>query len=283
VPGIEPQYEITFNDPGGGDPKKLTANNRWGVGITEDSVKAIVAQHVDKDVGYDVVVCAGYSAGYLGLSGSIDNRLLSLQALERAVVFDCLYDSLGRSLSSLKQIKPSIQIVAYVASSAGNDFMPHQAPSFQSLSFGAKPYINYVNLFFNPNYYTAAAARVIGEGVSLADAPADAASPAGSPIITVLPKPFESALNDIAGRLPPRGAMISNPSVYKRVKGSVPSNGTPLPSFAAANASQITRFFSQTETIRQCIRNAQLLGWSAPAGEEWHDLLLIEFAWEYLV
>ena len=273
VPGIEPSYDITFNNPLTGETKKLVANNRWGVGITEDSIKAIVAQYVGQDAGYDVVVCAAYSTGYLGLSGSINSRLLSFQALERAVVFDCLYDTLGRSLSSLKQTKPSAQIVAYVVTAAGNDFLPGQSPSFQSLLVGNKPYIHYVNLFFNPNYYAVAAARVIGEGVS----------PAGNPIITVLPKPFESALNDVTGRIPPRGSMVSDPAVYKTVKGSVPSNATPLPSFAAANASQIMHFFSQAGTIRNCIGNAQLLGWPTPPGEEWHDMLLIEFGWEYLV
>ena len=40
-------------------------------------MKAIVAQHVDQNIGYDVVVCAAYSTGYLGFSGLINNRLLS--------------------------------------------------------------------------------------------------------------------------------------------------------------------------------------------------------------
>ena len=274
VPGIEPSYEILFKNPTTGATKTLVANNRWGVGITDASIKAIVAQHVGNDTGYDLVNCAGYSTGYLGLSGSIARRLLSFQALERAVIFDCLYNSLGQSLFSLKQASPSINIIAYVVTAAGNDFLPGQSPSFQSLLFGNKPYINYVNLFFNPNYYAAAAARLIGEGTA----------PAGNPIITVLPKPFESALTDITSRLPPRGSMVSDPAVYKTVKGTVPSNVTSLPSFEQANSSQIMHFFSQTGIIRNCIENAQLLGWPAlPPGEEWHDMLLIEFGWEYLV
>jgi hypothetical protein len=35
-------------------------------------------------------------------------------------------------------------------------------------------------------------------------------------------------------------------------------------------------------TADRAIGRAQLLGWPAPPGEEWHDMLLIEFAWEYL-
>jgi hypothetical protein len=274
VPGIEPTYQIVFKNPATGETKTLTANNRWGIGITEESIKAIVAQHVSPGTGYDVVVCAAYSTGHYGLSGSINNRLFSLQALERAIAFDCLYNSFGTALSSLARARPSARIVAYVVSPGGNDFLPGQSPSFRSLSFGNKPFMHYVNLFMNPNYYAAAAARLIGE----------ARPPAGSPIITALPKFFESALDDVLAHLPARGSMISDPAVYRAVMGSVSSSATPLPSFAAANASQIRQFFSQAGTIRACIENAQLLGWSAlPLGEEWHDMLLIEFAWEYLV
>ena len=232
VPGIEETYPITFNNPGGGESKKLVANNRWGIGITEESVRSIVAQHLGRDMGYDVVVCAAYSTGYLGFSGLINNRLISFQTLECAIVFDCLYKLLGQSLFALRQLKPSVNIVAYVVTGAGNDF-DADPPSFQSLSCGNRSYIHYVNLFFNPNYYTAAAARVISEGIP----------PVGSPIITVLPPPFESALKEVTARLPPRGSMVSDPAVYKTVKGSVPSNSTTLASFSGANASQIMHFF----------------------------------------
>ena len=274
VPGIEPSYVIKFKNPATGETKSLAANNRWGVGITEESIKAIVAQHVSASIGYDVVVCAAYSTGHYGLSGSINSRLFSFLGLERAVAFDCLYNSFGKSLYSLAQAKPSARIVAYVASPGGNDFRPGSPPSFNSLSFGNKSFIHYVNLFMNPNYYAAAAARLIGEAVP----------PAGNPILTVLPKLLESALDDVLAHLPARGSIVSDSAVFQAVKGSLPSNATPLSSFAAANASQVMHFFSQVGTIRACIENAQLLGWPAlPLGEEWHDMLLIEFAWEYLV
>jgi hypothetical protein len=274
VPGIEPQYPIQFTNPATGETKTLTANNRWGVGITEESIKAIVAQHVSPATDYDVVVCAAYSTGHYGLSGSINSRLFSFTAVERAVAFDCLYSSFGQSLFSLAKAQPSARIVAYVVSPGGNDFQPGVPPSFNSLSFGNKSFIHYVNLFMNRNYYAVAAARLIGEAIP----------PAGNPILTALPPFFESALDDVLAHLPARGSIVSDPAVFQAVRGSLPSSGTPLPSFAAANAAEVMHFFSQAATIRACIENAQLLGWPAlPLGEEWHDMLLIEFAWAYLV
>ena len=163
-------------------------------------------------------------------------------------MFDCLYNLLGQALFALKQLKSSVNIVAYVVTGAGNDFNA-DPPSFQSLTCGNKTYIHYVNLFFNPNYYAVAAARVISDGIP----------PKGNPIITILPPPFQSALTDVVGLIPPRG-MVSDPAVYSNVKGTLPSNATTLASFSRANASQVMHLFSQFSIIRQCIGNAQLLG-----------------------
>jgi hypothetical protein len=272
VPGIEPQYQIQFKNPTNGQTKTLAANTRWGVGITDSSIQAIVAQVIGRQAAYDIVVCAAYSTGYLGFSGSVSRQLFSLAAIERAIVFDCLYAQLGQSLLAIRQAKSSAKIVCYVASLGGNSFQPGQAPSFQSLLLGGNPAFNYINLFFNTNYYSVASARIINEAVS-----------PGNLIISAIPKPFETAFNNLTAKLPPRGTIVSDAGVYKAVKGTMPSNATALSDFSRTNASLVAPYFAQNTIVHQCIQNAELLGWSTPPGEEWHDMLLVEFSWEYLV
>jgi hypothetical protein len=273
VPGIEPEHKIIFKGPTAGSQQELLANNRWGIGITEDTIVKIVMQEAGKDATYDIAICAAYSTGYLGLAGSINQRLFSFRSLERAIAFDCLYVALGQALVALKQASPATNIIAYIVTGAGNDFQDSSHPSFETLKFGGKPGFRYVNLFLNIYYYAVAASRVINEGDP----------PAGNEIISDMATNFQSALSAVTNVLPPRGTMISDTSIYRSVKGAIPSNGTILQSFAVANGTALRLFQNGfTGAIRRCLQNGQLLGWGTPPGEEWHDLLLIEFGWEYL-
>lgn len=280
VEGVDLKTTVQLRDPVSGSTKTVSADNFWGVGITEHIIKQSIAKCLGAPataiIPYDVVIVACYSTGHYGLTGSVERGFFSFAKLERAIIFDCLYVTLGPQLTYLKKLRPSLQIIAYVVTGSkkggGNSFKGD--PSFANLALGNIPGWNYINLFFDIRYSAVASARVIAEGVS-----------PGNPIITILPSALKTALPDMTRSLPPRGNMISSAAVFSRVKGSMPSGATTLDNCANTNHDQIVAFCrgSAVTARRQCLGNAQLLGWPTPDGEEWHDLLLIEFAWEYLL
>ncbi len=282
ITGIEEGYEITFFNPANPgimtaapESKELVANNRWGAGITEDTIRYIVALHFGRVVDYDIVICGAFSTGYLGLCGVINNRLFSIQSLERVIIYDCLYTELRQPLSFLKSSRPSIEIICYVASIAGNDFIrttDTEPPAFQKLALGNMTGWHYINVFYNNGYHTLASSRVI-----------DQARTPENPIITQLPAEFERLLNDLVSRLPQRGKVVSDPNIYRKVKKSLPSGVVTLNDFWIANGNRVGLWFSSMTIVRQCLCNLELLGWPTPPGDEWHDMILIEFAWEYLL
>jgi len=280
VEGIEPEYLITFFNPANPgimtappESRELLANNRWGAGINEVIIKNIISHHFGRPVDYDIVVCAAFSTGYLGLYGVISNNLIPIQSLERVIIYDCLYSLLGQPLSYVKRAKPTVEIICYVATGrGGNDYLPQQPERIRNLVLGNIPGWRYIDLISNPAYHTLASSRVI-----------DQARSHENPIITQLPVDFERILNDVTTRLPSRGTVVSDPGIYKKVRGSIPSTKVTLMEFGIANGNRIGLWFGQITTVRQCLGNAELLGWPSPPGEEWHDMILIEFAWEYLI
>jgi hypothetical protein len=105
---------------------------------------------------------------------------------------------------------------------------------------------------------------------------------AGNPIITSLPGAYETALDAVVSKLPARTTVVSDWNVYRHVKGTPPSGAVPLVSVGTGRQAALGAFFQQVGVTRQCIGRGQLLGWAPKPGEEWHDLLLVEFGWEYL-
>jgi hypothetical protein len=129
---------------------------------------------------------------------------------------------------------------------------------------------NYVDLMRNPTFHAITSARIVNE-----------ARPADARILNPLPATYEAALNGMVSVLPSRNTVISDETVFRRVKGTPRSGTTTLNAFGAKNGAAIRRFFpAMVGTTRRCIGRARLLGWATPPGEEWHDMLLVEFAWE---
>lgn len=129
---------------------------------------------------------------------------------------------------------------------------------------------NYVDLMGNPTFHAITSARIVNE-----------ARPADARILNPLPATYEAALNGMVSVLPSRNTVISDETVFRRVKGTPRSGTTTLNAFGAKNGAAIRRFFpAMVGTTRRCIGRARLLGWATPPGEEWHDMLLVEFAWE---
>ncbi len=274
VSGIEPAHDITFWNPSNpGERRTLRANNRWGVGITTTAIERMIVDRYGRLINYDISVCAAFSTGYLGLQGSVNGRLFSLDRLERVVIYDCLYGSLRSALDRIKALKATAQIIAYVATEGGNSFRKGAPASLATLELGGIPTWHYVNLMGNVGFHAATSARLVSE-----------ARIPPARIVDPLPPAYDAALNELITKLPARNSMVSDDAVFRKVRGPIPGSATALATFAAAkaNIAAIGGFFRQVSTTRHCIARAQLLGWPAPAGEEWHDMLLIEFAWEYL-
>lgn len=277
VTGIEPGYSIEFWNPANpGEKRTLTANNRWGVGITTAAIEKAISRRYGRLISYDISVCAAFSTGYLGLQGSVGSApfpLFPLDRLERVVIFDCLYGSLKPALDRVKAVKGSAHIIAYVVTEGGNSFPKGQTASFDTLVLGRIPTWNYINLMGNVGFHAVTSARLLSEARS-----------ASARILDPLPSAYETALNQLVSRLPARNTLVSNDALFRKVKMSLPGGTSALATFAAdkANVAAIWKFFGHVTTTRRCIGRAQLLGWPAPPGEEWHDMLLVEFAWEYL-
>lgn len=277
IGGVEPEYNIVFFDPmdltGRRRTEPLPANNRWGVGITTAAIEAIIVQNYSGLIPYDLSVCSAFSTGYLGLQGSINASLFSVSRLDRVVIFDCLYGTLKSALDRVKAARPSAHIIAYIVTSGGNSFQSGATPSLSTLSLRGNSAWNYINLMGNVGFHAVTSARLVSE-----------ARRSDARILDPLLPDHESALNGIVGVLPARNLVVSSEALMRKVKGSVPSGATLLSTFTSdkTNASLIRNYFGQIGATRRCIGRAQLLGWPTPPGEEWHDMLLIEFAWEYL-
>ena len=274
ITGIEPQYPIEFWDPA--DPTRkqtLVANNRWGVGITDASIEAAISGRYGRVIDYAISVCAAFSTGYLGLQGSVAGSLFSLSRLERVVIYDCLYGTLRPALDRVKAARPSAHVIAYVVTEGGNSFQSGTPASFATLSLGGIAGWNYIDLMGNTAFHTVTSARLVDEARRL-----DAL------VLNPLRADDESALNGLVAVLPARNTMVSGEALCRKVKGSLPAGSTVLQTFgsAKANASLIRNFSVLVWATRRCIGRGRLLGWATPPGEEWHDMLLIEFAWEYL-
>jgi hypothetical protein len=160
-----------------------------------------------------------------------------------------------------------------VVTEGGNSFEKNTPASFATLLLGRNPAWNYINLMGSVAFNAVASARLVSEATSV-----------GGRIIDKLPTDYETVHNALVAILPARMTVVSDAAVFRKVKGTLPSGATVLVSFASDKVSTaaIANFFRRVVVTRHCIGRAQLLGWPTPPGEDWHDMLLVEFAWEYL-
>lgn len=272
IPGIEPSYQVEFVHPTNATKQTVQANNAWGIGITVDTIERMIVQRFGRLVTYDIAVAACFSTGQAGLGGCLQRGLVPVDRLERVVVYDCLYRSLKAPFDRVRGLKGSVKIVCYVASAPAANSFDGTPETFDNLSLRGQPGWSYVNIFFDDTLWAAAAARVMREAVLVAD-----------PLVTVRPSGFDEALAAILAVMPPRMKLLSDSAVYAKVKGPVPTDVVPLHTFAGAHAKEIQRFIAHRTFVRDALRNAQLMGWRMPMGEDRHDLVLVEFGWEYLI
>jgi len=274
VSGVETTTKIKFLPPDDPlRPVELVANNVWPIGCTNDLVEQAILKFFPRLVDYDIDTLAAFSTGYLGLQESINRRVINLDAVERVVFYDCLYGSLRAPLARLQALRSQVKIVAYVATGKGNSFDDDAHPSMRNLTLKSMPGWSYIDLIYSAEYSAIASAHVLNEG---------RAGP--YPIIDNLTTAHLDALDTLTAVLPARLLVMSDEAVFGKVRGSPPAGAISLAKFVqdSVNADAVKKFHKQIATTEQCLSYAQLMGWGMPPGEDWHDLIPAEFAWEYL-
>ena len=268
VPGIEPK----------------TGGPRFGIGIRDVEIRDLLHTLLGRDAPYEVKVVAAFSTGINGLNQTLLNKLIDISALDRIVIYDCLYTtSSGDTATALRMAKtrrPSVKIIAYKCTIGGNSLEQNNRLSVVTRNPGLIASDAVIDLFYPPPYTALITFRSLEGG--LADG--SVGLPAGSAL--------ESAFNSMKAIVPGRGTIVSSKKAFKYAFGTstLPSGATYFEDWSSAkpNSEVINAFFrnlgskARAGTIRNLIWTNELPGWSGGDGEENHDLLLPDFGWEFL-
>jgi hypothetical protein len=82
---------VLINIPGVEEDRSRGIDRAWGIGITSDMIKQLLAAADLKGIEFTVEVIAGYSTGYRGVNLTVINRLVELFDLRRLVYLDAFY------------------------------------------------------------------------------------------------------------------------------------------------------------------------------------------------
>ena len=276
VPGVEPGYDFA-------------AGQRWGIGITGDQVKQLVTECFGREVPFTVDRLIGFSTGYLGVTGTIRNRLVDLRQVEVLAFFDCNYPE-ARVQDGIRILRSEagsrVRVVAYASSGAGTPKAAAHQLDLDVSKGGA------VWLFGRPDFQILTHARVLASGLN--DKTVDPAEIDAS----VLPR-----LAAFLAGLPPRGTVVTDAGLHQLLYGHPPGPGTVrLDVWYAANKREADFFvkalWTKTGTSDELVRliwKHKLPGWGGGVadadmdrvgvgafGEGAHDFMPLEFAWEVL-
>ncbi|MFC4587061.1 hypothetical protein [Sphaerisporangium corydalis] len=266
VPGIEP--------PG----------PRWGVGISELDLRRLLEGAAGRPVTYRTSVLAAFSTGINGLNQTLLQDLVDVGRTERVVIYDCLYEqSSGSTAAALARAKsragPNLKIVAYKCTTGGNSLDPPGELAVVRKNPGLIPTAGVVDLFYRPAYTALVTFRCL-----------DAAITDGA--VTLAPgTSLRSAFDAMKAIAPARGTVVSSAATWRHVFGAAPpASKVVFETWANDKANQaVVRAYlkelgstSRAGSVRQLIWGNRLPGWPGGDGEENHDLLLPDFAWEYL-
>jgi len=144
--------------------------SRWGIGISDDQIKALIHEQFKKDVSYEVNVLAGFSTGACGLHQTLLHNLLDLGSLQRVIYFDCLYKMqctstpASAALANVKSRARSAKVLVYQTSEGGNDFTDStntilSVPNSTPLLFDTRGIIK--NLYQQNNYISVVCFRML--------------------------------------------------------------------------------------------------------------------------
>ncbi|AIG26471.1 hypothetical protein [Brevibacillus laterosporus] len=267
VPGIEPPLP------------------RWGVGINDSDLMNLLKSAVSRPVTYNTKVMAAYSTGANGLNQTLLHNLIDVSQVERIIFYDCLYEKVsGNTAEALNAARrragPSLKIIAYKCTKNGNSL----DSSFNLSVVRKNPGLirsdgvvdlSYMTASVFPAYSALITFRALESGIA-------------DGLIT-LTSSLHTAFDEMKRIVPARGKVVSQSNTWSYVfGGSPPSDKVLLSSWYKDNERVIKQFYShlgsitKSGSIRELIWGNQLPGWSGGDGEENHDLLLPDFAWEYL-
>jgi hypothetical protein len=233
----------------------------WAIGITSQQIDALfTATHLAKQK-WQVEIIAGYSTGYRGVNGTINNKLVPLGELKTVILYDALYDGSepspgGNTQLMLKSLAAGVKVVVYDVTAPGT---PHP--------FEVKLPADAITVDLKTNrhsFYALVLARVLEKGVK-----DKYVKPAE------VPPAIQNLINSV---LPARGTLASSAA-----KKAVATAGT-LDEWAALHPDVATAGSDPVvNKAYAIIRDRLLMNWAmGAAGGMLHAGVIPEFGWEFL-
>lgn len=90
---FEPRTDRVLITVPGIEADASTGNRAWGIGITSDMINQLFFAASTPSIAnkWVVDIIAGYSTGYRGVNGTINNALLPISSISRVIFYDALY------------------------------------------------------------------------------------------------------------------------------------------------------------------------------------------------
>lgn len=248
------------------DQSTIPPTKAWGAGITDQQIRQLFTMAGFPAANFKVDTLAGYSTGYRGVNGTVNNGLISLADVARLVFLDALYrgdDPVpgGNTLQMLQKVRavnPNVALIVYEVTDGGT---PRSLSGQTAVAL--PPTAKFINLKpqFNP-LVALLLARISDNGVK--DGYFGPAS---------VPQP----IRQLSADLPPRGTLASSPLTQ-----AAAVNGT-LAAWAATRLPTIAAAVALSPPLVTLIQTNALTGWSFPdTGSMCHDGFMPEFGWEFL-
>ncbi|MGW2088869.1 hypothetical protein [Streptomyces sp. NPDC001880] len=262
-----------------------TSNQAWGIGITSSMVRELLTAALPTFTGTVTIdTVAGYSTGYRGVNGTINNSFISLGTIKRLIFFDALYwadepplpsgavpppnppgvsvpptaspRNTWRMLNAVRAANPAVQITTYEVTEPGGT--PRDGGKLRV----DVPAAGLINLKPRQAALTALVlARVIRSGIDDG----------------FLARTNAPAIATLSDSLPARGTLASSSAT-----AAAAANGT-LEAWASAHAAAVAGANSMAGTGLSLIQSKKLMGWDVPTlGDMMHDGFMQEFGWEFL-
>jgi hypothetical protein len=249
----------------------------WGIGISPPQIDSLFQEAGAKGALWEVTTLAAFSTGYWGLNGTINNALLPLRKLEKVVIYDCLYrgdepkpgSNTKRALDALKSQSSGVRLIVYDASPGGTPYLSGTKAPLVDV-----PREGYILLRGRQDYRVLVVSRALINGVK-------------DKIISVqnMTLNLQKALLNLWPNLPARGSVMSSDetSYLKRTVSPLGTKIT-LAQWYRSNKLFVDQFNANINEAVKILWANQLLGWGGTGniGEEIHDCLPGEFAWEFL-
>jgi hypothetical protein len=255
----------------------------WGVGITTDMVRQLLTSAgVPATTSFTVDTIAGYSTGYRGVNGTLNNKFLPAGDVKRLIFYDALFwgdepaapagtvlpptpagistplpaspRNTWRMLNGVRSANPGVEIITYEVTE------PNGTPRDAGKLRVDVPSSGLINLKLQRAALTALAlTRILDSG---ARDGYFATPPSVAPLV---------------GSLPARGTLASSPLTAARA-----TSGT-LANWAATLGAAIGIAAAALTASRGLINTHGLMGWAPPDdGSLLHDAFMQEFGWEFL-